>query len=361
MRRQIRLHTNSRKHIMIHATIGPKEAEMNKETIHIQQAIMHIVDGNNIAIISQYLLDINIDIHEFIVGHIYKVLTSDDCKTCHFSNTDDLFFNEIQSFNASNDLIYTSTQLANRLQELLMRNPDIPSADVLYVTFIMDDTPHFAVMKMNYKPSFIHFVEVSNQMPKNTIIQQKTTLPNSTQKLDEAILVNLSEMSIKIIEKQYMIDGKRSPYLSEHYVVCSTEKSPKAQLKTLTKIADEMTTKYFHDDPNKKITFQKIISDSLQETGEINALSVVDDFSHSLPEMKVEFEAKVIESGIGEKTIQFENESLIKKAAKQTLKTDTGFVINIPIDQYGQNDTLEFINNPDGTLSILIKNIRNLS
>lgn len=46
-----------------------------------------------------------------------------------------------------------------------------------------------------------------------------------------------------------------------------------------------------------------------------------------------------------------------KKFTKQKLKTDSGIEINFPAHFYGNPDVMEFINNPDGTISILIKNI----
>ena len=49
-----------------------------------------------------------------------------------------------------------------------------------------------------------------------------------------------------------------------------------------------------------------------------------------------------------------------KKMGKQTLKTDTGIEISIPIDQVRDGNAVEFINNPDGTISILIKNVNRI-
>jgi len=42
------------------------------------------------------------------------------------------------------------------------------------------------------------------------------------------------------------------------------------------------------------------------------------------------------------------------------LKTDTGIEISIPLDQYRDGNAVEFINNPDGTVSILIKNVNRI-
>ncbi len=56
-----------------------------------------------------------------------------------------------------------------------------------------------------------------------------------------------------------------------------------------------------------------------------------------------------------------QNEKTTKKFEKQYLKTDTGIEINIPMDQYQDTSQVEFITNPDGTISVLIKNINRIS
>ena len=56
-----------------------------------------------------------------------------------------------------------------------------------------------------------------------------------------------------------------------------------------------------------------------------------------------------------------QNEATTKKFEKQYLKTDTGIEINIPMEQYQDANQVEFLTNPDGTISVLIKNINKIS
>ena len=49
-------------------------------------------------------------------------------------------------------------------------------------------------------------------------------------------------------------------------------------------------------------------------------------------------------------------ESSAKRLEKQSIRTKNGVVINIPLNLMN-DDNVEFINNPDGTVSILIKNV----
>ena len=40
------------------------------------------------------------------------------------------------------------------------------------------------------------------------------------------------------------------------------------------------------------------------------------------------------------------------------IKTDNGIELTVPTDVYKDKDAIEFINNPDGTISILITNVK---
>ena len=54
-------------------------------------------------------------------------------------------------------------------------------------------------------------------------------------------------------------------------------------------------------------------------------------------------------------------ETTIRKYEKQCLMTDTGIEIKIPMEQYKDPGSVEFITNPDGTVSVFIKNIGHLT
>ena len=58
--------------------------------------------------------------------------------------------------------------------------------------------------------------------------------------------------------------------------------------------------------------------------------------------------------------IRPKSENTIKKFQKQHLTTDTGIEITIPMEEYKNPDRVEFLTNPDGTVSVLIKNIGRL-
>ena len=58
-----------------------------------------------------------------------------------------------------------------------------------------------------------------------------------------------------------------------------------------------------------------------------------------------------------ETEVEPQNPATTRKYGKQNLITDTGIEIRIPMEQYQNKDKVDFITNPDGTISVLIKNV----
>ena len=55
--------------------------------------------------------------------------------------------------------------------------------------------------------------------------------------------------------------------------------------------------------------------------------------------------------------VTVENKKTTRRFEKQHITTDTGIEIKIPMEQYKSGDSVEFITNPDGTISVLLKNV----
>jgi len=331
---------------------------MDENSIRVTNAIMHILDTNmEMPVLSDTLLDLNGEIREFIKTHIYKTMTSDNCKNTMLDGEDNYCLNQIKTYLHDNDFVSVTRNLSTQLFDFMKQNIDIPPADVVFATFNCEGQSYFSMLKMNYKSSFIHFVENTDAGVKNTIIKNRTVLPSESQSLDEVALINLDDFSVKLIEKKYLINDKKEYYLSQYFLKCKPELSPKAKLDIVTKTAEQINKKHYNDDVEKKMKFKKALYDNCEADGTINVARVIDEVFENNIEAKNEFRDSIMRKGIDKKEFQIQSRNSFRKLERQTIKTDTGIEINIPLEQYEDKDKLEFITNPDGTISILIKNI----
>lgn len=69
------------------------------------------------------------------------------------------------------------------------------------VDFTRDGEPWLGILKLNYKNGYTHYTENVEGAPVNSIIQQRACLPSQSGKVEEGALVNLTDYSMKLLEK----------------------------------------------------------------------------------------------------------------------------------------------------------------
>lgn len=333
---------------------------MERDEIIIRNAVVHILDSTlGMPVLSDYLLEMGPDLNDFLRGHIYRIAVSDDMKNCNFDKEESYVYKCIENFSEDN-LLPISQEIAKYLYTIMNQNIDITPADLLVVTYQVNSTIHLALLKMNYKETYIHYAQTVESGNYNDIIKQKVTLPNESAKLTEAVLINLSDYSIQLVEKKYEVNGVKTNYLSQVFLQCQTKLSQKAKLNIITKAVDQINQKYFEEDLDRQMETKAAIYQEYVEQGSINVESISEKLFQDQIELKEEFTEKLEKYNLHTEEVKPQNKQTTKKFEKQFLKTDTGIEINIPMEQYNDN-SVEFINNPDGTISVLIKNINHIS
>lgn len=334
---------------------------MERDEIIIRNAIVHILDSTiGMPVLSDHFLELGPDLNEFLRGHIYKIATSDDMKNCNFNKEESYVYKCIENFDESN-MIPISQDIGNYLYTIMNQNITITPADLFIVTYQVNSTMHLALLKMNYKESYIHYASTDDLGNYNDIIKQKVTLPSESTKLSEAALVNLSDYSIQLVEKKYDINGVKTNYLSQMFLQCQTKLSQKAKLNIITKAVDQMNQKYYEDDFDKHMETKAIIHNEYMEQGTIRVESISDKLFQDKEELKEEFTEKLEKYNLITEEVTPQNKQTTKKFEKQYLITDSGIEINIPMSQYNDKKSVEFITDPDGTISVLIKNINHIT
>ncbi len=335
---------------------------MQKDEIIITNAIVHIMEtGIAMPILSEHVLERHEELNDLLRTHIYKVASCDDLKTCVFGNEEESeMFRLVKNFN-EDDLVGFSKEAAARLYEIMLANPAIPSADFCVVTFRNEEKSYLALLKMNYKDSFVHMTQNAGDGSNYiSIIMQTATLPASGTKLSEAVIIDLEDYTVRIVEKKYEVNGVNTNYLSELYLKCYAKMSQRTRMKIVEKTVDQINHKYFEDNIEKQLESKAVIESQIREEGAITPAVIGERLYEEYPAVREEFEDKLGKYNMIREEVRPQNETTVRKLHKQYLKTDTGIEINIPMDEYNNNDSVEFITNPDGTISIMIKNINRL-
>lgn len=332
---------------------------MKSDDIIMKIGIVHILDSSvGVPVLSDCPIDLSGDLSDFLKAHIEKLTESDDVKLCRFGN--DSPVKQLLEQCTPETFVETSKQLAQLLYDIMNANIDIPPADVAVVVFSSGGSDYLALLKMNYKTSYTHLTKEQEGKNANSIILQKALLPGQGQKLSEAFVVNLRTGELLVTEKKYEVNGEKRLYFSELYLECHAPLSQKSKLDIVTRAVEQVNRKYYgDDDAERKMEIKNVIYRELEE-GAIKVESLREKVFPDSPEMQTAFDEKMEKYNLSYETVQPKNEQTVKKFQSQRLTTDTGIEITIPMEEYQNPDRVEFITNPDGTISVLIKNIGHL-
>lgn len=268
-----------------------------------------------------------------------------------------LVLQNVISINKSADnFMNASLRISEHLFKIMKENVDIPRADLLITLVDIDGKAYLAIIKFNYKEGYTHYVDYDEVGARNKIILHKTIFASENQKNEEGAIIDLEDFSIKVIEKQYELNGEKQNYFSTMFLRCCTELSPKESLKIIKSVATELGRKHYNDSFKVESKMKTAIFENVEEAGYIDTENIAKTTFIDRPELKKEYIEKLAKAGVKQK-IFVKGENPERRFSKHKIKTDNGIELTLPMELYRNKDVVEFINNPDGTVSIMIKNI----
>lgn len=101
---------------------------------------------------------------------------------------------------------------------------------------------------------------------------------------------------------------------------------------------------------------QQAIFESIEEEGIISKEKIADAVFVNNESAKQEY-FEIIEQTKFSEEIPSNVPKYEKKYSKQKFKLTNGIELSIPTDIFKDKELIEFINNPDGTISVMIKNV----
>jgi len=325
-------------------------------SVSILKSILHILDTSlGIPVLSEDIMSFNDEMREYTEKHIIKCYNDADLKKTKFINQDGIFLSLIKDYKNNDDFIKFSNNVSESFYKLIAENPDIKQCDLLFVHANLFNKDYMIILKLNYKKSYIHFTK-QEESTKNIIIEQPCSLPAATQRIDEFIFVDLNSLEVFVKEKKCQVYNEPCYYISKHLLGCKEEKPDKEKVKIITQTTDKIIKEYYDDDMFMKNQVKNIIRENVEDKLNINIEEISEKVFKDHDAKKI-YNEEIQMKGIKEPEIKVNFNYANKIKTKQKLITDEGIEINIPYEMLSNKEKVEFITNPDGTISIMLKNI----
>ena len=300
----------------------------------INHAILHILDFDSaVNVMSQRELDIESrTVRNFVTTHLRRARTSADNKRATFAENS-AFGGELKGyFFGEREFVDLSQQIAEFISSELTKAEKAESTDVLVADFDDDeDARWFAVMLLGSKQAFMHEVGREEGEVRNDIARHYAILPNPSQKVPSYAIVRASTMEIGYVDKKRKIAGEDRMLIPDGLLQCDTGVSGKEVIDTVTRV--------------------------VEDDEELPPWDIVDEVFEDEPVIKESVRAALTEEKVPER-VPVERKQVERAAVRNhKIRTDTGIEISFPAEMGSNSEYIEFVNEPNGLISIELKNI----
>lgn len=325
--------------------------------IYLKKAVLHVADPiNGDPLCSTAPLDLTKEyVRDFLQTKIKKI-SSAKAKTGYLDETEAVSncFRQLEE-----TFVTASSELLELWYRVYHESEEAPGCDVLIVLYELDTILHAAFLKINYQNAYTHFADVGENGLENQLILNQAILGNKAQKSDEGVLVNLSSLSFELVEKRYLFSGEKRYYFSESFLKALPAPSFDESVNIIKKTAKKVSSQFPGEDFQILANVTEAIFDSVDETGAIDEIEVAEHVFKDNYTAKAQFQEALKESSFSSEApvVNELQEISAKKLGKQKFKMSNGIELIVPVDVYRNPDLIEFVNNPDGTISVMIKNV----
>ena len=323
----------------------------------IHQAILHVLDTTlDAPVLSGCGMELTAEKTAYLQNHIEKLLASDDIRQCR-PLPDSAFRNELEY---NRDFVDLSCRIAGVLFDYMHAHTTIPGADLAVVDFTRDGAPWLGILKLNYKNGYTHHTETVEGAPVNSIIQQRACLPTQSGKVEEGALVNLTDYSMRLLEKKYDIDGHKEFYLSTVVFQYTQAEPEKKKLQAIREAAAQAVKDTYEDEHHADAQVAMLIANQAADNdNQVSVEQVRRQLAEEYPLAAVPFDDYVEKSEVLDQAQEpvTVTPARIRRMESRSIHTANGIEVKIPTELLNSDSEVEFLHDTDGSVSLLIKNV----
>jgi hypothetical protein len=339
----------------------------NIDSVLVKKAIIHVLDRNaDTPILTDFEQEIDEDIHEFLEKHIVKSLTDEENKKAKFKDGMTVVKNACQTiFQDESKFIEASHIIAQHMFKAMKNNNQISSADLVVCLYSSQEENYIGILKMDYKKSFIHNVEFIDDQLRISILPQAIGLPGLGQKLQKCAFIKPfdegDDFDLILLDKQSYgkdDDSEIAFFFANNFLCCDILMDSRDKTRTFKNLTEKWTRKNLKENFDKAQEVREEMITTLKNSAEIDIEKFTQNVFGNDMDMQQNFVQQFHKEGIPIDSFDIDKNWVEKKMKKRVMKTDTGMEIRAEYDDFEDRMKFEMKRNGDGTVDLVIKNVR---
>ena len=174
--------------------------------------------------------------------------------------------------------------------------------------------------------------------------------------------MDLTDYSMKLLEKKFDIDGHKEFYLSTVVFQYTTAEPEKKKLQAIQDAAVQAVQENYQDEPHVEAQVAMLIANQAADNdNRVTVEQVRQQLAEEYPLAAVPFDDYVEKSDILEPAQSQQpvtvSPSRIRRMESRSIHTASGIEVKIPTEILSEDSAVEFLHAEDGSISLLIKNV----
>lgn len=306
---------------------------MKKNSVDLRKCVLSIFDRNlpnNVC----HEIELNEISYSYISKTIDKISVDIDCKMG----------------TVNKNIPFDSNDFLNKLYSFFQSRLDNKNSCVFLCEYSNYNTTYIGYFRVEYREELFTYLSGRGEID---ICYHERILPSTVRKVKEYFVLNTENNEIRLSK------GTDFRKFLENNFDIDFERTEKEKINLIEDVVKDTILKSYNPEiaAKKIIEYKKVLAEEVQESAEL----VVDDlldtvFSDSSKAQELyakQLDAKEISGN--SISISPKMEKQIKK--KYKIKTNNGIEIIVPIDLLNRSDSIEYIQDDNGKISVIIRDI----
>lgn len=218
---------------------------------------------------------------------------------------------------------------------------------------------YFAIILLESKQAYMHDLFVGETGTENTISRHFAILPNPSQKVQSAAVIDLRSQDVLFVDKKRVIAGQETYLIPDGLLQCSSKASTKEIVSTAVQIVEEVAQEYGANPAVATARVKDYVTECARDSRDFDINEMADEVfgDQAAPRESVREYAQERELP---QQVSVEKEVVKRVARTQKIRTDTGIEISFPAEYVRSPEFISFTSTADGTYSISLNNITSI-
>ncbi|MDO4854632.1 MAG: nucleoid-associated protein [Coriobacteriia bacterium] len=218
---------------------------------------------------------------------------------------------------------------------------------------------YFAIILLESKQAYMHDLFVGETGTENTISRHFAILPNPSQKVQSAAVIDLRSQNVLFVDKKRVIAGQETYLIPDGLLQCSSKASTKEIVSTAVQIVEEVAQEYGANPAVATARVKDYVTECARDSRDFDIDEMADEVfgDQAAPRETIREYAQERELP---QQVSVEKEVVKRVARTQKIRTDTGIEISFPAEYVRSPEFISFTSTADGTYSISLNNITSI-